>query len=46
MEGRGGKEDRRMEGREGGKRKKLDQYILRQISYGQQFLTQDEDIYE
>lgn len=33
-------------GREGGKKKKLDQYILRQISYGQKFLTQDEKVYE
>lgn len=31
-------------GREGGKKKKLDQYILRQISYGQKFLVQNEKV--
>ena len=30
-------------GREGGKKKRLDQYIMRQLSYGQKFLSQDED---
>lgn len=33
-------------GREGGKKKKLDQYIMRQIAYGQKFLIQDEEVYE
>lgn len=33
-------------GREGGKKKQLDQYILRQISYGQKFQIQDEQVYE
>lgn len=33
-------------GREGGKKKKLDQYILRQISYGQKFLVQDEAVFQ
>lgn len=31
-------------GREGGKKKKLDQYIMQQISYGQKFLVQDEKV--
>lgn len=31
-------------GREGGKKKQLDEYILRQISYGENFLSQDEDV--
>lgn len=33
-------------GREGGKKRELDQYILRQIAYGRKFLTQDEQVYE
>lgn len=33
-------------GREGGKKKRLDQHILHQISYGQKFLMQDEKVYE
>lgn len=33
-------------GREGGKKKKLDQYIMQQISYGQHFLVQDEDVFQ
>jgi len=32
-------------GRAGGSKQKLDQHILRQISYGSQFLIQDEDVY-
>lgn len=32
-------------GREGGKKKELDQHIMRQIAYGQQFLVQDEKVY-
>lgn len=33
-------------GREGGKKRALDQYILRQIAYGRKFLSQDEEVYE
>ncbi|MCI8339057.1 MAG: cardiolipin synthase [Lachnospiraceae bacterium] len=33
-------------GREGGKKRALDQHILRQIAYGRKFLTQDEEVYE
>lgn len=33
-------------GREGGKKKELDQYIMRQIAYGQQFLVQDETVFK
>ncbi len=33
-------------GRESGKKKQLDQHILRQISYGQNFLIQDQDVYK
>lgn len=33
-------------GREGGKKKVLDQHILRQIAYGKKFLYQDEQVYE
>lgn len=33
-------------GREGGKKKKLDQYIMRQISYGKKFQIQDEVLYK
>ena len=33
-------------GREGGQKKKLDQYIMQQISYGQKFQIQDEEIYQ
>lgn len=32
-------------GRDRGGKRKLDQHILRQISYGNQFLIQDEDVY-
>lgn len=32
-------------GRAGGNKQKLDHHILRQISYGKQFLVQDEDVY-
>lgn len=32
-------------GRARGNKRRLDQYILRQISYGSQFLIQDEDVY-
>lgn len=32
-------------GRAGGSKHNLDQHILRQISYGKQFLLQDEDVY-
>ena len=32
-------------GRSRGNKRRLDQYILRQISYGSQFLIQDEDVY-
>lgn len=31
-------------GREGGKKKRLDEYILQQISYGENFLNQDEKV--
>ncbi len=33
-------------GREGGKKRALDQHILRQIAYGRKFLNQDEEVYE
>lgn len=33
-------------GREGGKKRELDQHILRQIAYGRKFLHQDEQVYE
>lgn len=33
-------------GREGGKKKQLDEYIMKQLSYGQKFLIQDEEVYE
>lgn len=33
-------------GREGGKKRALDQHILRQIAYGRKFLNQDEQVYE
>lgn len=33
-------------GREGGKKRALDQHILRQIAYGRKFLTQDEEVYQ
>lgn len=33
-------------GREGGKKKKLDQHIREQIDYGKQFLEQDDEVYE
>lgn len=33
-------------GREGGKKKQLDQYIQKQIAYGQKFLLQDEECYK
>lgn len=33
-------------GREGGKKRALDQHILRQIAYGRKFLAQDEEVYE
>ena len=33
-------------GREGGKKKKLDQYIMREIAYGQQFVLQEEKVFE
>ena len=32
-------------GRASGNKRRLDQHILRQISYGSQFLIQDEDVY-
>lgn len=32
-------------GRNGGTKKKLDQYIMHQINYGQKFLVQDEKVY-
>lgn len=32
-------------GREGGQKKKLDQHIMRQIAYGQQYLVQDEKVF-
>lgn len=32
-------------GRSGSKKKKLDEHILHQISYGKQFLVQDEEVY-
>lgn len=33
-------------GREGGKKRELDQHILRQIAYGKKFLRQDEQVFE
>ena len=33
-------------GREGGKKKRMDQYILRQISYGQRYLLQEQEVYD